>query len=237
MRPYQSGTKCPIGSNTIAFFMISDKIELMPEIIKGTSENLSRVAEILSKGGVIVFPTDTAYGLGVNGSDSNAVEKIFAIKGRSTFAPISIAVSDINMAKRYGEFSQSALTIAEKFLPGPLTLVVPARERLPKELLAGGTTVGFRIPNEPWLLKLIQTCNFPITATSANASGSAPCYAPDDVKQSLDENWNMIDIVIDGGTLAHEAVSTVVECVGDSIRILREGPISGEQIENVLNSN
>ena len=214
--------------------MISDKIGLMPEIIKETSENLSQVAEILSKGGVIVFPTDTAYGLGVNGSDANAVEKIFTIKGRSQFAPISIAVSDIAMAKRYGEFSQGALTIAEKFLPGPLTLVVPARERLPNELLGGGTTIGFRIPNRAWLLNLIQICNFPITATSANASGNGAHYTPNDVEQSLGENWNMIDAVVDGDALPHESVSTVVECIGDAVRILREGPISGEEIEKVL---
>ena len=206
----------------------------MPKHYSETDDAIPELVAILEKGGVIVFPTDTAYGLGVNGSDAEAVEKIFSIKGRSHLAPISIAVSDIEMAKRYGEFSQNALTIAEKFLPGPLTLVVPAHGHLPKELLAGGTTVGFRIPNEPWLLKLIQMCNFPITATSANASGSQPCYSLHEVAESLGEKWNMIDAVIDGGTLAHESVSTVVECVEGSIRILREGPISGEQIENVV---
>lgn len=206
----------------------------MPEILSKNEAGKARAKDIIVGGGVVVFPTDTAYGLGVNGCDARAVEKIFEIKGRSSSAPISIAVADVGMAKRYGVFSESAIKIAEHFLPGALTLIVPARERLPKELLAGGTTIGFRIPDTPWILDLIHACNTPITATSANKSGDPAHYSVDGAMQSLVDTWHLVDAVIDGGVLPQQPVSTVVECIGDTVRVVREGPVSGADIEKVL---
>lgn len=206
----------------------------MVKILHENTEDMPHVQNILENSGVVVFPTDTAYGLGVNACDDTAIEKIQTIKGRPESKAISVAVSDIAMAQRYGIFSSQALAVASAFLPGPLTIVVPARDRVSKKLLAGGTTIGFRVPNRPWLLELIKLCNFPITATSANASDTPACYSIPDVEKSLNDTWSLIDGIVDGNQLPETQVSTVVQCVGDVCEVLREGPISREDINKVL---
>ncbi|MCR4275003.1 MAG: L-threonylcarbamoyladenylate synthase [Candidatus Campbellbacteria bacterium] len=206
-------------------------------MVKKIEENAAGIIQaraILEDGGVLVFPTDTAYGLAVRTDRDGAITKISLVKGRPESKAISVVVSDIAMAKRYGVFSPRALAVAEAFLPGPLTLVVPARERVSKKLLAEGTTIGFRIPNRQWVLDLVRACNFPITATSANASDTPACYSIPDVKKSLKDTWKMIDGTIDGGQLPETHVSTVVQCVDDMCEVLREGPISREDIDKVI---
>ena len=206
----------------------------MTKILHENESDAPNIQSILESGGVIVFPTDTAYGLGVRADSDEVIAKISSVKGRPDSKAISIAVSDIAMAQRYGIFSPKALAVANAFLPGALTIIVPSRERVSKSLLAGGTTIGFRVPNRPWLLELIRSCNFPITATSANASDTPACYSITDVQKSLESTWNMIDAVIDGGSLPETQVSTVVQCIDDTCEVLREGPVSREDIKKVI---
>lgn len=206
----------------------------MPAIFKPDQESIPHIVAILARGGAIVFPTETAYGLGVDATNPEAIEKAFVIKGRPKQNPLSVAVADIAMAKQYGVFSHDAEKIARAFLPGPLTLIVPTNGILPEERAPEKGTVGFRVPDYPWLLDVVRALGKPITATSANGSGKGACYSIDSVRESLGDTWEMLDAVVDAGEIPKTPVSTVVSCMDAEPRILRKGPISGESIKNVL---
>ena len=134
---------------------------------------------VLNKGGIVLFPTDTIYGLGVDATNADAVKRLRELKGRPAFAelrrgkagkPISIMVSDMAMAEKYAVVTPLAKKLAEKFLPGKLTLVLEAKDTLSDEVTAGTGTVGIRIPDHPIALQMVKDFGKPITATSANVS-------------------------------------------------------------------
>lgn len=206
----------------------------MPLIVGTGNRHVPQILSALSRGDVIVFPTETAYGLGVDATNPEALQKIFEIKGRPKQNPLSVAVADMAEAKKYGVFSPRAEKIARAFLPGPLTLVVPSNKTLPNVHQGDGDTVGFRIPDYPWLLSLLREFGKPVTATSANASGSGPCYSLADVEKSLGNMWQSVAVAIDAGVIPQSPVSTVVDCMGEHFVIKREGPITGAAIEKVL---
>lgn len=206
----------------------------MPLIVDTNERHLPEILAVLGRGNVIVFPTETAYGLGADATNPQALQKIFEIKGRPKHNPLSVAVADTATAKRYGVFSQEAEKIARAFLPGPLTLVVPSNGALPSTDGTEKMTVGFRIPDHQWLLTLLRAFDKPLTATSANASGLDPCYSILAVRESLGDTWNSVGLVVDAGEIPQNPVSTVVDCTGEHFVIKREGPITGEAVEKVL---
>jgi len=203
----------------------------MAEIIKINPKNpdkkiIEKAAKILRNGGVVVYPTDTLYGLGVNASDSKAVLKVFKIKGREN-KPVSIAVANLAEARKYAKFSPLALKIAKKFLPGPLTLILPSRLNLPKELNPNDEKVRIRIPDNKITLELIKKFKFPLTATSANLSGGKnPVIAKEAIKQIGDR----VDLVLDAGKCKYNKPSTVVDLSSAKIEVIREGLISKEEL-------
>ena len=197
------------------------------------SESLPVALEVLRSGGVIVYPTETAYGLGADTTNSQAVEKIIAIKARDEGNPIPIIVADKEQALRYVSFSEKAQKLAENFWPGPLTLGLPTTDPALAHILRGEISIGVRVSGLDWCRALARNLERPITSTSANTAGTPPEYSTEGVRNSLKEQADMVDLWIDGGILAGGPVSTVVRIV-EGFEIRREGAISREDIEKVL---
>jgi L-threonylcarbamoyladenylate synthase len=195
---------------------------------------LQKATQILEHGGVVVYPTDTAYGLGVDATNENAIEKIFDLKGRGQEKAVHITVADIEMAELYAEITEDAKKLAEAFLPGPLTLVVKRKKTLPDMLALGKETIGIRMPKNATALALVKAFGKPITATSANISGDDTSYTIDAVRDSFGLRAGEIDLYVDEGQLPHIIPSTLVDITGAKSVILREGPVSREEVESVL---
>ena len=203
----------------------------------------------LRAGGVILFPTDTLYGLGADALNNDAVEKIYAIKGRDERRPIHCIVADIAMMEKYAEVSDMARLLAREFLPGALTLILKKREGIDTGIARGIGTIGFRIPDSQFCLKLAQKFGRPFTATSANISGRKTELTVKAILGQLSggishsnvlQNVRMrnITLVVDAGDPpaggAERQSSTVVDLSGKEPIILREGAISDADIWNAI---
>ncbi|MBI1979005.1 MAG: threonylcarbamoyl-AMP synthase [Candidatus Aenigmarchaeota archaeon] len=178
--------------------------------------------DILKGDGLVVYPTDTLYGIAGNALSKKAILRVYSAKGRNFKKPLSIAFHSLSQAKKYVRFNPLALRLAKIFLPGPLTIVLPMRYKFPKEL-TGSRNVGIRIPDNKISLELIEKFGYPITATSANTSGNAdPITAKDAIVQIGDK----VDLVLDGGKCKLKKPSTVIEVIDDKIKVLRRGVVS-----------
>ncbi len=203
----------------------------MVEIIKINSKNLDlesikKAAKVIRKGGLIVYPTDTLYGLGADALDSKSVKKVIDVKGRDPDKPISIAFENLDQAKKYSKFNSLALKIAEKFLPGPLTLILYQKKKIPKELNPDNK-IRVRIIGHPVVEALLKEAKVPITSTSANLSdGKSPVTA----KEAIRQIGNKVDLVLDAGKCRYSKPSTVVDC-SNKIEVVREGVIKKKDIE------
>ncbi len=195
------------------------------------TESVGEAARVLTGGGVILYPTDTLYGLGADAFSSAAVGKIRTIKGRSDAQPISCVVADIAMAEAYVEIPPKARRIMEKFLPGALTIILTKRAHVKGGIAEGMETIGIRIPDSDFCSELARTFGRPFTATSANRAGVVPASDVDAICAQLGEGAALIDCAIDAGTLLNSVSSTVVRCSeAGEIEILREGKIPGRDI-------
>ncbi|MES2134987.1 MAG: L-threonylcarbamoyladenylate synthase [Patescibacteria group bacterium] len=189
--------------------------------------------DILANGGIVLYPTDTLYGLGVDAVNSDALKKLRVLKGREEGKPISIVVSDMKMAEEHAEVTPLALKLAEAFLPGKLTLILKAKDNLPLELTAGTGTVGIRIPNHILCLNLARELGRPYTATSANVSDMEPKSSVPAILAQFGSASSLIDRTIDVGELLESLPSTVVDARGALPHIIREGAVSRQDIENL----
>lgn len=184
---------------------------------------------------IVLYPTDTLYGLAVDATDVEAIRLLFKLKGRDEKKPISIVVTDMEMARQYAEVTPLAEKLAALFLPGKLTIVLSAKNTLPRELTAGTGTVGIRIPNHSVPIMLVKKIGKPITTTSANVADHPTLSAPKEILAQFGERAGMITEVIDEGELADSLPSTVVDARGVEPIVLREGAISRIEIEDALN--
>jgi tRNA threonylcarbamoyl adenosine modification protein (Sua5/YciO/YrdC/YwlC family) len=192
------------------------------------AEDIARAAELLRQGEVIAIPTDTFYGLAANPFDVTAVEKIFAIKGRPKNNPLLLLVDSVEMAEGLAaDLPPLFRRCAERFWPGPLTIVVKASPKLPSALTAHTGTIGLRHPAAPIALSLIRAAGCPITATSANRTGDPDSSTASQVQCSLGER---LPLILDGGASLAEKPSTVLSLNGELWEILREGGISSLEI-------
>ena len=191
-------------------------------------EGIKKAIEVLKKGRLVIYPTDTLYGLGCNALDESAVKRVFAAKRRPASNPLPIAVSDVEMMRQYAELPDTAEKLAEAFLPGALTIVLK-KKNLPDALTGGLPEVGIRIPKSDIILRLIELFGAPITATSANISGNAPPVSAEEAVSQIEE----ADIVLDGGKLEKGVPSTVIDLTGKP-KILREGVIKRRDLEKVI---
>lgn len=173
---------------------------------------LKTAVKILTVGGLVIYPTETIYGAGVDATNQTAVKKLLAYKSKREGKPLSIAVTDTTMAQQYAQLNPQALNLHQKFLPGPYTIISKAKNNLANDVASEFGTVGIRIPNYKLITELATALNKPITATSANASGKKRPYTIQDIFDNLStKQKNLIDLVIDAGKLPFNEPSTVID--------------------------
>ena len=193
---------------------------------------MARAAELLRRGGLVAFPTETVYGLGADATNAAAVRRIFEVKRRPATSPLIVHVDSEQMAREYAaEWPASASELAERFWPGPLTLVLPKKSIIPDEVTAGLGTVGLRVPAHPIALELIQTAGLPVAAPSANRFTQLSPTTAAHVRDSLGD---AVDLILDGGSTPVGIESTVLSLVGGRPVLLRPGMISKEDLEEIL---
>lgn len=198
-------------------------------------ENISEAAEIIKRGGLVAVPTETVYGLAGNGLDENAVHEIYEVKGRPAVKPLSLMVPDRGAMKGYCEdVPEQAEYLAERFWPGPLTIVLKAKELVPEIVRAGGTTVGLRCPDHPLTLEALRLAKLPFAAPSANPSGAE---SPKDAAKVMEYFSGRIDAVIDGGSCGIGRESTLIDMSARPYRILRQGALAADDIADALVDN
>ncbi len=196
------------------------------EVVKTeTTENeaLARAAEVIRRGGLVVFPTETVYGLGANALDADAAARIYAAKGRPSDNPLIIHIASPADAERYAYTSPLYDRLAEAFMPGPLTVILPKRDCIPTTVTGGLDSVAVRCPSHPIANRLIAEAGVPIAAPSANLSGKPSPTCAADV---IDDLSGRVDMILDGGTCDIGLESTIVKIDGESLVLLRPGGIT-----------
>jgi L-threonylcarbamoyladenylate synthase len=205
--------------------------------ILAASDRLSaqRAAAVLQAGGIIAYPTDTTYALGVNALDPKAVERLIELKGRDRMKPISIAVADMRLLDEVVYLSKATRKIVTSLLPGAVTLVLPARVAFPRPITNQDGKVGVRIPGNLFCSRILSIVAAPVTATSANPSRSEPVTKISQFA-SFDSTFiSGIDILIDGGDTCLQEPSTVVEIDNREVRLIREGAMPFARILRIVN--
>ncbi len=197
---------------------------------------LNRAVQVLKAGGVVVYPTDTAYGLAVDATNASAVRKLYALKGRGFHNPIHVIPPIRADILTFARMSEREERLVDAIMPGPITLVVALKAKGKSwQLLSAGTgTIGIRRPKHKLALDLGMLLGKPITTTSANLSGQPNCYSVAEVKKQFVKSRLKPDLYLDGGRLKQTKPSTVVSLVNGRVTILRPGPISEKQIKNAL---
>jgi L-threonylcarbamoyladenylate synthase len=204
----------------------------MVRIVRADAEDaLAEATAVLRGGGVVAYPSDTVYGLGAAASDARAIERVFAAKGRDAEKALSLLLADAaDLAPLCAEVPLAARVLAQRYWPGPLTLVLRRSPAFHSAALGGGETVAVRVPDHPFLRELIRALGEPVTGTSANASGRPACRSAQEVELELGD---AVDLVIDGGPSAAGPESTVVSLTGSLPVVLREGAIPRADVERL----
>ena len=201
----------------------------MDKILKlsdGNEAALNAAIKILENGGLVVFPTDTVYGLGVKVTDKFAIEKIYAVKGRMQTKAIAVLIGSMEQIDMVADsFPQSAQKLGKSFWPGALTMVVKRRKELP-EILSPDETIGIRIPDDDFVRSLINQVG-PLATTSANLSGQPSAI---NAAMAIKQLGDKVDLIIDGGECRGGQASTVIDCTQEVLHVLREGAISKDSI-------
>ena len=196
--------------------------------------DLSEAVDAVKSGGVIAFPTDTYYALGVDATNESAIRRAFEVKRRPADTPLPVLISEPSQAGQFTNgFGNVSNALANRFWPGALTIVVEAKESVPDVLMGGLGTVGLRVPDHDLAQRLIAQAGCGITGTSANISGLPPTKDWLSIQESMGDH---LDAIVIGECGFASSASTVVQVVGDGIQILREGPISPEAIDSALTS-
>ncbi|MCS7135234.1 MAG: L-threonylcarbamoyladenylate synthase [Candidatus Aenigmarchaeota archaeon] len=192
---------------------------------------INKALRVLKTGGVIIYPTETVYGLGADATNHSAVNRIFEIK-KDKFTPILVAVSSVEMAKKYVWWNKYADALAKKYLPGPLSLLLSLRDKsIDERIYQGGIKIGIRIPKNEFVLELLRNFGKPITSTSASLPGKKH---PTRVEEIDEEVKRKVDLVIDKGECEFKLPSTIVDISSYPPKLIREGVIKFEEIMKVV---
>jgi L-threonylcarbamoyladenylate synthase len=201
----------------------------LTEVIKEENPESPEFAALaISRGGTIIYPTETLYGLGANALSEISVRRVFVVKGRPHGKPIPVLVKDIEMLNEVAYVTEQACRLIDRFLPGALTVVLNQKIKLPALITADTGKVAVRISSHPFVKRLFNHIAQPLTATSANMSGLDNLYDIDDI---IDAFRSRVDLIIDSGSLHPSRGSTVVDATQTPPSIIREGEISRELIE------
>jgi tRNA threonylcarbamoyl adenosine modification protein (Sua5/YciO/YrdC/YwlC family) len=180
---------------------------------------IEKVVEILKKGGVIAYPTDTVYGIGCDFTNKEAVERIYRIKNLSRHKPLSFICQDLKDISQYAQVSNAAYKIMKRLLPGPYTFILRGTKQVPRMLITHQRTVGIRVPQNEICLALVRELGSPIISTSASVNQDEVLSDPVEIDKKFGA---LLDLVIDGGILASDP-STIIDLTEDTPRVLREG--------------
>ena len=193
-------------------------------VLSFCDESIAEAARLILAGEPVAVPTETVYGLAADATNAEAVARIYAAKGRPSFNPLIVHVSDLAAATDIGKFDEQAIALATAHWPGPLTLVVPLREnaKIASIVTAGLPSVGIRVPDHPAMQALLRAIGRPLAAPSANASGS---ISPTRAAHVLKSLGGRIPLIVDGGSTRRGIESTIVAATGGPLRLLRRGPI------------
>jgi len=205
----------------------------MVRVLKAEAEgSLAEAIAVLKGSGLVAYPSDTVYGLGAAASDERAVTRVFAAKGRLSEKALSLLLADIeDMAPLCADVPPAAQLLAERFWPGPLTLVLRRSPAFQSAALGGGDNVALRVPDHLFLRELIRALGEPITGTSANRSGRPSCRTAREVRRQL---GSAVDLIIDGGPTRAGPESTVIDITPEQVTMLRGGAIPRSEVERVV---
>ncbi|MBL1419194.1 MAG: threonylcarbamoyl-AMP synthase [Alphaproteobacteria bacterium] len=206
----------------------------MVEILRANQQNLKEAGKAIRRGELVVFPTETVYGLGADATSDKAVAAIYKAKGRPSHNPLIVHITSLEQAQKYGKFDDRAKKLAAKFWPGPMSLIVKRTENcsLSEIVSAGGDTVALRMPAHPISRQLLEAANVPVAAPSANLSGGISPTLPEHVKQGLGDK---IFMLIDGGACLVGVESSVISVLpNESVKILRPGSIDANDVAQLL---
>ncbi|MGN1004260.1 MAG: L-threonylcarbamoyladenylate synthase, partial [Oscillospiraceae bacterium] len=197
-----------------------------------TQSDIQQAAAVLKRGGLLGIPTETVYGLGADGLNPGAVAHIFEAKGRPQDNPLILHISTADWLERYcRDIPSAAYALADRFWPGPLTMILKRRDMVPDVVTAGLDTVGMRCPAHPVCRAIISAANTPVAAPSGNTSGRP---SPTTAAHMLSDMDGKIDAIVDGGACAVGVESTIIDLTCTPPRLLRPGGITLEQLESVL---
>jgi len=199
-------------------------------ILKASQSSISEAIRVVKIGGLIVYPTDTVYGLGCDPFNTLAVKQLMDAKGQRK-KPLPILASDVEHVKIVAEVTEAAEKLARKFWPGPLTIVLKKKPRLPQTVTFGRDTVGVRVPNHPVALELLRRCDGLLIGTSANISGKKSTVTAEEAANQL---GGKVDLILDGGRTRLGKGSTVINLADRRFRVERVGPISLREIKSIL---
>lgn len=199
-------------------------------ISPNVTTDVHEAAEVLLRGGIIGLPTETVYGLAALAEVQQAVKRVFSTKGRPTNHPLIIHLGTSVNPEEWGKFNPAAMALARTFWPGPLTLLVPRTDRVPDWVTGGRDTVALRVPSHPIAQQLLNAVKTGVVAPSANRFGKV---SPTTAEHVVNDLGSDVDVVLDGGACTIGVESTIVECVGDTVTVLRPGAISSDVILQV----
>jgi L-threonylcarbamoyladenylate synthase len=209
-------------------------VKVDPENMRASQYGIEKAAQFVSRGGVVVVPTDTVYGLAVDAMDEQAVKRLFKTKQRPETKPVPIIVRDMEMAKKLAYIDKRLERILSLVWPGAVTVVLQKKYDLPELVTAGKKTIGLRLPDYKLLYYLLQAVGRPLTATSANISGEEPSNKVEDVLFQFRGEFYKPDLVLDAGELKYSQPSTVLDLSTDKPKIIRIGPVNPKKLMEIL---
>ena len=197
--------------------------------ISCNNAGIQKAVQIINKGGIVIFPTDTVYGIGCDPYNQNGVFSLYKIKKREKTKPFPVIGYSKKELEKIAEFNDKAEKIAELFWPGPITLILKVKDENIRKSLGLGKKIAVRVPNNQCVLSLLKECKL-LVATSANISGTTSLTDPNDCKRDL----NGYDLLLDGGILSDDGESTIVEIDENKLRIVRNGSVSEEELKKLF---
>jgi L-threonylcarbamoyladenylate synthase len=209
-------------------------LKVNPENLRESEEAIIEAAKTMLKGGTVIFPTDTVYGLGCDATNETAVKKVFKIKGRDEKKPLAIIVRDLEMLKKVAFVDRKLEKALSAILPGAVTLILWRRHKLPDILSANKETIGLRIPDYKLTYLLSENMGRPYVATSANISGEQATTKIDKVLKYFEKNYLKPDLILDAGELKFCEPSTVLDLTSEKPKIVRVGPVDKKKLLEIL---
>ena len=194
-------------------------------IVECGPDGAEMASRVLSRGGIVIFPTDTVYGIGCDPFDKTAVSRIYSVKGRDPAKPLPVLAHSADAASELAHFDARTKRIAGRMWPGQLTIVLPLREKRLEETLGIRDKIAVRVPDHGCAQQMLSRCRY-VVGTSANVSGGGPATDPLECKESM----TGYDLLLDGGKISGRGESTIIEFAGDKLEIHREGAIKKEEV-------